>query len=125
MSDVGVLLANQSVLLKGVNDCPDVLADLYNGLSDIGVRPYYLHHLDPAPGTAHFRVSIQAGKAIYRRLLQRLAGPDRPRYVIEIPGGKGKVDVDSGAVVEMDEKGHYRMTSPLNGEQIDWFDPAA
>ena len=53
LRQAGVLAANQSVLLKGVNDDPEVLVDLCKGLLRTGVRPYYIHHLDPAPGTAH------------------------------------------------------------------------
>ncbi|MEE2757891.1 MAG: KamA family radical SAM protein [Myxococcota bacterium] len=125
MRDSGFILANQSVLLKGVNDAPKVLAELYNELGYIGVRPYYLHHLDPAPGTAHFRVSLRRGKRIYRKLLKLLSGPDRPRYVIEVPGGGGKVDVDSDAVVELEQPGLYRMMSPLNDHPVHWVDPSA
>ena len=90
----GVQLANQSVLLRGVNANAEVLARLWATLAEHGVRPYYLHHLDPAPGTEHFRVSLEQGKQIYQGATAHLSGLDRPRYVIEVPGGGGKVDVD-------------------------------
>lgn len=86
----GLVLLSQSVLLKGVNDDPDVLAALMRGFVENGVRPYYLHHPDLAPGTAHFRLSIAEGRAIVSTLRGRLSGLCQPTYVLDIPGGHGK-----------------------------------
>jgi lysine 2,3-aminomutase len=123
-SDQGLRLANQSVLLKGVNDDPNLLYGLCSTLGSWGVRPYYLHHLDAAPGTQHFRIPLSRGLEIYRAFSSRLAGLDRPRYMLEIPGGGGKVDVDSSSVTPLGQPGHYGLLSPLTGQRIPWFDPA-
>lgn len=88
-----VLLCSQSVLLAGVNADVDTLAALFNALLDVGVMPYYLHHLDLARGTQHFRLSLDQGLSIYRALRARLAGVALPSYIVEIPGGGGKIPV--------------------------------
>ncbi|MDO4435254.1 MAG: KamA family radical SAM protein [Cardiobacteriaceae bacterium] len=95
MRQSGMMLYSQSVLLRGVNDRVEVLADLMNRLLDVGVMPYYLHHLDLAKGTSHFRLTLAEGKALYQALQQRLSGIALPRYMVEIPGGGGKVPVMS------------------------------
>jgi lysine 2,3-aminomutase len=87
----GVPLLNQSVLLAGVNDDARVLAGLNAELEDLGILPYYLHHTDRAPGTAHFWVEIDRGLAIYSELCALVAGP--PEYVIDPPDGSGKIPV--------------------------------
>ena len=91
--DAGVQLGNQTVLLKGVNDDPEVLRELFRGLLKIRVRPYYLHHMDLARGTGHFRTAIADGLAILEALRGSLSGLAIPQYVIDLPGGKGKVPV--------------------------------
>lgn len=90
----GCSLLSQSVLLKGVNDDPAVLEALFRRLITLHVKPYYLHHPDLAPGTGHFRVEIETGRAIMRALQGRLSGICLPRYVLDIPGGFGKVPVE-------------------------------
>jgi lysine 2,3-aminomutase len=90
----GVPLLNQSVLLAGVNDDPELLARLQRGLAQRGCRPYYLHHTDRTPGNAHFRVSLDRGVRIYRRLRQLLPPEQLPRYVVDLPDGTGKVPVE-------------------------------
>ena len=91
--DAGVPLLGQTVLLKGVNDDPDTLEALFRALVRHRVRPYYLHHPDLAPGTAHFRLSIGDGQALMRALRGRISGLCQPTYVIDIPGGHGKVPI--------------------------------
>lgn len=91
--DAGVPLLGQTVLLKGVNDDPDTLEALFRALVRHCVRPYYLHHPDLAPGTAHFRLSIGEGQALMRALRGRISGLCQPTYVIDIPGGYGKVPI--------------------------------
>ena len=86
-------MLSQTVLLKGINDTPDTLADLLRALVETRIKPYYLHQLDPAPGTSHFRVSIGQGQALMRALRGRLSGLAQPAYVFDIPGGHGKVPI--------------------------------
>jgi lysine 2,3-aminomutase len=87
----GVTLYNQNVLLRGVNDSVETLEALYQGLYEQGVTPFYLHHPDWTPGTFHFRHSIETGRELVRKLSGRLSGPAMPQYVLDIPGGLGKV----------------------------------
>ncbi len=93
LSESGVALLSQTVLLKGVNDNALVLEALFRRLVLLKVRPYYLHHPDLAPGTSHFRVPIEAGQALMRVLRGRLSGLCLPTYVLDIPGGFGKVPI--------------------------------
>ncbi|MDP3546387.1 MAG: lysine-2,3-aminomutase-like protein [Phreatobacter sp.] len=96
LADAGIALVSQSVLLRGVNDDADNLADLMRAFLANRVKPYYLHHPDMAPGTAHFRLSIAEGQALMRALRGRLSGLAQPTYVLDIPGGEGKVPVGPG-----------------------------
>jgi lysine 2,3-aminomutase len=89
----GIPVLNQSVLLRGVNDDPAVLADLCRALIRRRVFPYYLHHPDAVRGTAHLRVSLDEGRAIYDALRRQISGIALPRYVIDPPEGTGKRDV--------------------------------
>jgi lysine 2,3-aminomutase len=91
LAGAGALLLSQTVLLKGVNDRVEVLGELMRALVERGVRPYYLHHPDPAPGTARFRVSLAEGQALVRGLRGHYSGVCQPTYVLDIPGGFGKV----------------------------------
>ena len=93
LADAGIPLLGQTVLLKGVNDDAETLATLFRAMVRHRVRPYYLHHPDLAPGTAHFRLSIEEGQALMRALRGRISGLCQPNYVIDIPGGHGKVPV--------------------------------
>lgn len=93
MVDAGIPVLNQSVLLAGVNDSVEDLQELCEALVERRVLPYYLHHPDPVPGNAAFRVSLDAGWRIYEQLQGRLSGVALPRYVIDPPDGSGKVDV--------------------------------
>lgn len=82
---------SQSVLLRGINDTAEALEELFRAFIKARVKPYYLHHLDPAPGTAHFHVSVEEGRALLAQLRGRVTGLAWPTYVVDIPGGKGKV----------------------------------
>jgi lysine 2,3-aminomutase len=93
LSKAGVRLVSQTVLLKGVNDDAATLAELMRAFVEFGVKPYYLHHLDLAPGTARYRVGIGEGRALLRELRGRLSGLAQPTYVLDIPGGHGKVPI--------------------------------
>lgn len=92
---IGAIVLSQTVLLKDVNNKSETLAELFRGLIQSGVKPYYLHHLDIAKGTHHFRVSIEEGKKIFSKLRDNVSGICIPEYVVEIPGGLGKIPVDS------------------------------
>ena len=91
--DAGVPVLNQSVLLRGVNDDVNLLAELFEGLVRRRVFPYYLHHPDHAAGNAHFRVSMDEGRAIVGALRARVSGLAMPRYVLDEPDGSGKRDI--------------------------------
>ena len=75
---------------------PETLAALMRAFVEARVKPYYLHHLDAAPGTSHFRTTIAEGQALMRALRGRLSGLAQPTYVLDIPGGHGKVPVGPG-----------------------------
>ena len=89
----GLSLVSQTVMLRGVNDDAATLAALFRAFVTLGVRPYYLHHPDLAPGTAHFRLTIAEGRDLMRQLRGRISGLALPTYVLDIPGGFGKVPV--------------------------------
>lgn len=113
----GAHLLSQSVLLKNVNDDAAALEELFRALTALGVKPYYLHHPDLAPGTGHFRLSLKEGMAIVGQLRGRLSGLCLPTYMLDIPGGHGKVPVDSHHVVENSD-GSYTLTDPGGGSHI-------
>ena len=83
----------QSVLLRGVNDTPQALEDLFRAMLAARVKPYYLHQLDAAPGTARFHVPIEEGRRLLAALRGRVTGLAWPTYVLDIPGGYGKVPI--------------------------------
>jgi len=113
--DAGIPMLSQTVLLKGVNDDAEVLGALMRAFVETRIKPYYLHHLDLAPGTGHFRVGIEDGQAIMRTLRGRWSGLCQPTYVLDIPGGRGKVPVGpvywDGETVE-DPAGERRVYPP-------------
>ncbi|WP_137177555.1 lysine-2,3-aminomutase-like protein [Roseomonas sp. AR75] len=97
LSRAGVPLLGQSVLLRGVNDSAEALEDLFRAMLRHRVKPYYLHQLDPAPGTARFHVPEAEGLALVESLRGRISGLAQPTYVKETPGGGGKVPVRRAA----------------------------
>jgi lysine 2,3-aminomutase len=103
--DSGIAMVSQSVLLRGVNDDAEVLADLMRAFVETRIKPYYLHHPDLAPGTAHLRVSIEEGQRLVRQLLGRVSGLCQPAYVLDIPGGFGKSPIGPVYLRE-DAQGH-------------------
>ncbi|MDQ7087599.1 MAG: lysine 2,3-aminomutase, partial [Acidobacteriota bacterium] len=105
----GVPLLAQSVLLAGVNDDAAVLAELFGGLYERGVKPYYLHHPDRVAGTRRFRLPIARGLQIVRRLREALPGPAMPTYVLDPPDGGGKVPV---SWLEPVGPGRWRVPRP-------------
>ena len=91
LADAGVPLGSQTVLLRQVNDSAAVLSDLLRGLLRMRVRPYYLHQCDLTCGTGHFRTSIACGIDMLKQLRGRVSGLAIPQYVVDLPGGGGKV----------------------------------
>jgi len=120
LHESGAILLSQTVLLKGVNDSVDVLERLMRDLASLGVRPYYLHHPDLAPGTAHFRLSLAAGRRIYAELSRRMTSLALPAYVLDIPGGFGKARVAEGAA-EPDGQGGWIIVD-RNGQKRSYRD---
>jgi lysine 2,3-aminomutase len=104
--DAGIPMLAQSVLLRGVNDDAATLGALLRALVECRIKPYYLHHADLAPGTAHLRTTIAEGQALLRALHGRTSGLCQPTYVLDIPGGHGKSPIGpnylsaDGAVIE-------------------------
>ncbi|EHH67605.1 lysine-2,3-aminomutase-like protein [Gluconobacter morbifer] len=98
---------SQSVLLRGVNDTEAALEALLRALVTARVKPYYLHHLDAAAGTGHFHVPVEEGRKLLASLRGRVTGLAWPTYVIDIPGGKGKVPVGPDYLLP-DDKGAVR-----------------
>ncbi len=107
----GVPLLGQSVLLRGVNDSAEALEALFRAMLAARIKPYYLHQLDPAPGTARFHVPVAEGQALLAALRGRVSGLAWPTYVLDIPGGHGKVPVgpvylDGAAVRDPSGRAH-------------------
>ncbi|WP_087001839.1 lysine-2,3-aminomutase-like protein [Rhizobium sullae] len=96
--DAGLVMISQSVLLKGVNDDAAVLADLMKAFVETRIKPYYLHHPDLAPGTSHFRLTIEEGQKIVSSLRGRISGLCQPAYILDIPGGYGKAVIGESAI---------------------------
>jgi lysine 2,3-aminomutase len=94
----GIPVLSQSVLLRGVNDDPAVLEALFRGLVAMRVKPYYLHHPDLARGTGHFRLGIDEGQRLVGALRGRVSGLCQPSYVLDLPGGYGKVPIAASTV---------------------------
>jgi lysine 2,3-aminomutase len=117
--DAGIPMVSQSVLLKGVNDNPAALEALMRLFVECRIKPYYLHHGDLAPGTAHLRTTLAHGQELMRALRGRVSGLCQPDYVLDIPGGAGKSPVGPNflspqeslaALGEVGEETRYRVT---------------
>jgi lysine 2,3-aminomutase len=103
--DAGIAMVSQSVLLRGVNDDAATLEALMRAFVECRIKPYYLHHGDLAPGTAHLRTTLAQGQALMRALRGRVSGLCQPDYVLDIPGGHGKSPVGPG-YLQRDEAAH-------------------
>jgi lysine 2,3-aminomutase len=91
--DAGIPMLSQTVLVRGVNDDVDTLSALMRAFVECRIKPYYLHHADLAPGTSHLRTSIETGEDLMRQMRGRISGLCQPAYVLDIPGGAGKVPI--------------------------------
>lgn len=113
--DAGVPVLSQTTLLAGVNDRADVLEALFRRLVALRVKPYYLHHLDRAEGTARFRTTIAEGRTLVAALRGRLTGIAQPTYVLDIPGGHGKVPIGPDPLShtgDAETGSRWRVTDP-------------
>lgn len=93
LADAGIPLGSQTVLLRDVNDCAETLKSLFQGLMKARVRPYYLYQCDPIAGSGHFRTSVGKGLSIMKALRGHTSGYSIPTYVIDAPGGGGKIPI--------------------------------
>jgi lysine 2,3-aminomutase len=119
LADAGIALGNQTVLLRGVNDDVTVMGELMTGLLGIRVRPYYLHQMDLVKGTAHFRTPVSTGLEIIRSLRGHVSGLAIPHYVIDLPGGKGKVPILPDAA---EREGDLLFLTTYRGERVAYRD---
>ena len=121
LADAGIPLVSQSVLLRGVNDDAATLEALMRAFVECRIKPYYLHHGDLAPGTAHLRTTLEAGQALMRDLRGRVSGLCQPEYVLDIPGGHGKSPVGPNYLVApnriADYCGEVHLYPPAADEQ--------
>jgi lysine 2,3-aminomutase len=99
----GIPVANQTVLLRGVNNSTEILETLFRGLLRVGVKPYYLFQGDLAAGTRHFRTSIEAGLEIIAGLRRRLSGLALPTYAVDLPDGAGKLALHPDSILRVEE----------------------
>ncbi|WP_375413693.1 lysine-2,3-aminomutase-like protein [uncultured Bradyrhizobium sp.] len=104
--DTGIPMVSQSVLLRGVNDNPATLEALMRAFAECRIKPYYLHHGDLAPGTAHLRTTLEQGQELMRVLRGRVSGLCQPEYVLDIPGGHGKAPVGPNYLSFTDGEAH-------------------
>lgn len=111
LADAGIPLGNQAVLLRGVNDRADVLEELFRGLLRMRVRPYYLLQCDPVRGAGRFRVPLARGLALIAGLRRNLSGLAVPQFVVDVPGGGGKVPLLPAAVGPR-VRGGIRLRTP-------------
>ncbi|MGC8490901.1 MAG: KamA family radical SAM protein [Syntrophobacteraceae bacterium] len=104
LANAGIPLASQTVLLRGVNDSHTILAELFHKLLSIRVRPYYLMQMDLTAGTAHFRTPLSTGLKVLRMLRNRISGLAMPHFVIDLPGGRGKMALLPNMIREINAK---------------------
>lgn len=104
LSDSGIPIGNQTVLLKGVNDDPEVMKQLMKGLLKMRVRPYYIYQADPVTGTEHFRTRVEKGLEIMKALRGHISGLAVPHFVIDAPGGGGKIPLLPHYIDKIDDE---------------------
>jgi lysine 2,3-aminomutase len=121
LADAGIPLGSQTVLLRGINDDPAVLKQLFHELLKNRVRPYYLYQADPVVGTAHLRTSIAKGLEIMGQLRGHTSGYAVPTYVVDAPGGGGKIPLQPETVVSRDG-GSWRLRN-WAGREYTYVDP--
>ncbi|MBN2190705.1 MAG: KamA family radical SAM protein [Candidatus Aureabacteria bacterium] len=121
LADSGIVLGSQTVLLKGINDKPEIMKELFIRAMKNRVRPYYIYQCDPARGTAHFRTSVKTGVEIIENLRGFISGYAVPTYVIDAPGGGGKIPVSPNYVVE--HKGKKWTLKNYRNNRYEYIEP--
>ncbi len=121
LADAGFPVMNQCVLLRGVNDDASTLMQLFRGLVRERVRPYYLLQMDPVVGTGHLRTPLSVGQRLMAELQGRLSGIALPKFIVDTPGGYGKVPVSPDYIVAKDGP-TTRFRTP-RGVEVDYHDP--
>ena len=121
LADAGIPMGGQTVLLKGVNDDPEVMKELNLGLLKVRCKPYYLHQCDPIRGSAHFRTSIAKGQELIRSLHGHTTGYAVPTYMVDTAGGGGKVPVGPEYIVG--RAGDYVTLKNFEGKETRYWDP--
>ena len=121
--DNGVIVYNQSVLLRGINDSVDSIRDLNRWLVRNRVTPYYLHQCDMAEGIEHFRTPLETGIGIIEGLRGHMSGLAVPQLCVDVPGGLGKVTVQPSWIVN--RSGNQIRFRTHTGETAEYFDPIA
>ena len=121
--DNGFPVLLQSVLLKGINDTQENLIRLFKTAIENRVKPYYLHYPDLAKGTNHFRMPLSDAINLFKSLRGKISGLCLPQFIVDIPGGKGKIEVNTHRAREI-EKDVWEFESPLDGEWIRVLYPA-
>jgi lysine 2,3-aminomutase len=123
LSDHGIPLGNQSVLLRGVNDDPEVMKSLVHKLLMCRVRPYYLYQCDLSKGSSHLRTSVRTGIEIIESLRGHTTGYAVPQFVIDAPGGGGKVPLNPDYILQRDER--RTLVRNYEGEAFEYPEPKA
>jgi lysine 2,3-aminomutase len=121
LADAGIPLGSQTVLLKGVNDKLDTIKSLMHKLLLMRVRPYYLYQCDPISGSSHFRTSVATGLKIIEGLRGHTTGYAVPTYVIDAPGGGGKIPLQPDSIIHRD--GDWILLRNHEGRQYRYYDP--
>ncbi len=125
LANAGIPLGSQTVLLRGINDSEAVLSELFHRLLRIRVRPYYLMQMDLTRSTAHFRTPISTGLRILGKLRNRISGPAMPHFVVDLPGGHGKIpllpntirEIGNGRMIVQNYLGKLCQYPLLEGEE--------
>lgn len=112
LSQAGHPLVGQTVLLKGINDRVETLTALFRSMVKLRIKPYYLHQGDLAPGTSHFRVPLAQGQALMTGLRGHISGLCMPTYVLDLPGGAGKVPIEAAYIESCRDDGRYVVRDP-------------
>jgi lysine 2,3-aminomutase len=121
LADAGIPLGSQTVLLKGVNDNVDTLRSLMHKLLLMRVRPYYLYQCDPISGSSHFRTSVAKGLEVIEGLRGHTTGYAVPTYVIDAPGGGGKIPLQPNSVIG--REGDWLLLRNYEGQEYRYHDP--
>ncbi|MEO0326700.1 MAG: KamA family radical SAM protein, partial [Myxococcota bacterium] len=121
LTERGLPVMNQSVLLRGVNDDASTLEALFRGLVRRRVRPYYLLQADVVQGTAHLRTPLHRGIELMAALQGRVSGIALPKLIVDTPGGRGKVPLAPDSIVRS-EAGRTTLRT-FRGEEVDYLDP--